>query len=229
MEKKASGNNAELVAQNKDAENSNIAESLHKIIAEVIQSQGEKILVKAIEGNRSFWVQAPMTDLEIGESYFFKENPNSLKVRVKDVLENQIIDTLYVVNSLVPAKHGMMHHTKKEPPEDIIYTEESLPRKVMVDGSISIAELVKNAEKYENKTVQISGECTKVNYNIMGRNWIHLKDGSQDDFDLVVTSEENPSTGQILTMQGVVIRDKDFGAGYQYSLILEQGKILKHN
>jgi hypothetical protein len=122
-----------------------------------------------------------------------------------------------------------MHHTKKGPPEDITYQEENLQKKITVDGSISIAELVQNANKYENKTVQISGECTKVNYNIMGRNWIHLKDGSQDDFDLVVTSEENPSAGQILTMQGVVIRGKDFGAGYQYELILEQGKILKHN
>ena len=30
----------------------------------------------------------------------------------------------------------------------------------------------------KEKTIQISGKCSKTNPNIMGRNWIHIKDGS---------------------------------------------------
>ncbi len=35
--------------------------------------------------------------------------------------------------------------------------------------------------------MRLTGKVAKVNPNIMGRNWIHLKDGSQDDYDLVIT------------------------------------------
>ena len=229
MQKKSSVENPELSPATESNVDQNIEESLHKIIAEEVMPLQDKVLVQGKEGNRSYWVQAPLTEIKTGETYFFKENKNSLKTGVDNIFEDLVIDTLYVANSLVPAMHGMMHYAKKEPLEDVTYEEENLQNEVKVEGSIAIAELVNNPEKYENKMVQISGECTKVNSNIMGRNWIHLKDGSQDNFDLVVTSEDSPSVGQIITMQGVVIRNKDFGAGYQYDLILEQGKILKHN
>ena len=70
-------------------------------------------------------------------------------------ISNIDIDTLYVVNNLVRAGHGQMYHEKKEPPKDVKYEEEPIAKNIVVEGSISIAELVKNAEKYHNKTVQI--------------------------------------------------------------------------
>ena len=61
----------------------------------------------------------------------------------------------------------------------------------------------------------------------MGKNWIHLKDGSQDDFDLVITSDALVDVGSVVTIKAEVVLNKDFGAGYKYDLILENGSIVK--
>jgi hypothetical protein len=60
----------------------------------------------------------------------------------------------------------------------------------------------------------------------MGRNWIHLQDGSMDSYDLVITSNEFVAMGNSVTMTGVVSLDKDFGASYQYELIVEDGRLV---
>ena len=95
--------------------------------------------------------------------------------------------------------------------------------------SIKISELVNNKTKYNGKEVLITGKCTKINANIMGRNWIHLKDGSKDDFDLVITSSDVVKEGETVTMSGIVVLEKDFGAGYKYDLIIELGKVIEDN
>ena len=71
--------------------------------------------------------------------------------------------------------------------------------------------MVKDPKKYEGKTVQISGKCVKVNPNIMNRNWLHIKDGTKDDFDLVITSDTFFPEGSEVTMKATVVLNKDFG------------------
>ena len=61
----------------------------------------------------------------------------------------------------------------------------------------------------------------------MGRNWIHIKDGSKDDYDLVITSNTFVQEGSMITMKATVTLNKDFGAGYKYDLILENGIIVQ--
>ena len=68
--------------------------------------------------------------------------------------------------------------------------------------------------------------CVKINPNIMERNWIHLQDGSKNDFDLVITSNTFVPEGKIITIRALVSINRDFGAGYQYDLILENGTII---
>ena len=56
---------------------------------------------------------------------------------------------------------------------------------------------------------------------IMNRNWLHIRDGSGKNLDLTVTTTEHIPLGAIVTLQGVIALDKDFGAGYRYDVILE--------
>jgi hypothetical protein len=60
----------------------------------------------------------------------------------------------------------------------------------------------------------------------MDRNWIHIKDGSKDDYDLVITSDVFVPEGSVVTMKAQVSLNKDFGAGYKYDLILENGILV---
>jgi hypothetical protein len=43
----------------------------------------------------------------------------------------------------------------------------------------------------------------------------------------VVTTEATPGMGEVVTVEGILAADKDFGAGYKYSAIVEQAALLK--
>ncbi len=65
----------------------------------------------------------------------------------------------------------------------------------------------------------------------MGANWIHLQDGTGDaekmTHDLVVTTQDLPKVGEIMTVSGTVSKDKDFGAGYKYNVLIEKASIQR--
>ena len=65
----------------------------------------------------------------------------------------------------------------------------------------------------------------------MGKNWLHLRDGSGAEADktndLLVTTKCAVRLGDVVTASGVVRLDKDFGAGYSYKVTLEDATLQK--
>jgi hypothetical protein len=96
------------------------------------------------------------------------------------------------------------------------------------DG-INLAELFSNRNAYENNTIRIRGQVVKVNTGILGKNWVHIQDGTGDgkDFDLTVTTQDIPEVGDIVTFEGVIALNKDFGSGYTYDVIMEDAVVVK--
>lgn len=96
-------------------------------------------------------------------------------------------------------------------------------------GGITIAELYSDIQKYENQTVIIKGKVTKFNSNIMGRNWIHIQDGTESNgnFDLTITSDAEVRVGEIVTFEGSIALNKDFGFNYKYDVVMEVAKLIK--
>lgn len=92
---------------------------------------------------------------------------------------------------------------------------------------ISLPELFGNPEKYRGKVIRVSGECIKVNPMIMNRNWVHIRDGSEVDQDLTVTTTDQVHLGDHVSMEGIISLNKDFGAGYQYDVIMENARIVQ--
>ena len=97
-------------------------------------------------------------------------------------------------------------------------------------NSYRIAELYASP-KLGGKKVVVRGKVVKVSGNIMERNWIHLQDGSgslkKKNHNLVVTSKEMPVVGDLVTVTGTLVRNKDFGSGYKYDVMVEQGKFTR--
>lgn len=59
---------------------------------------------------------------------------------------------------------------------------------------------------------------------LMGRNWIHIEDGSKTGgkpLDLTITTNLNILMGSKIVMTGKIALNKDFGAGYRYDIIME--------
>ena len=95
-----------------------------------------------------------------------------------------------------------------------------------VEGGISIVELYTNRTAYANEVVRIKGQVTKVNMGIMGKNWVHLQDGTGDagSNDLLVTTQETVALGDIVIFEGMIALNKDFGSGYSYEVLMEDAK-----
>jgi hypothetical protein len=62
---------------------------------------------------------------------------------------------------------------------------------------------------------------------IMGKNWIHLQDGTDHEGanDLTITTSAQAAKGDTILVRGLVTLDKDFGAGYRYDLIIEDADV----
>jgi len=94
------------------------------------------------------------------------------------------------------------------------------------DNAYTISELYARKDKLDGKKVLVRGKVVKVSRNIMKRNWIHLQDGTGDaakgTYDLTTTSQGAPKVGDIVLAEGILHRQKDFGAGYRYEVILEE-------
>lgn len=92
----------------------------------------------------------------------------------------------------------------------------------------SIAEIYDGKQKLADKMVRVRGKVTKVNNGIMGRNWVHLQDGTRSTgggHDLTVTTQAQLAVGQVIVMEGTLATDRDLGAGYRYPVILEKAEV----
>ena len=94
------------------------------------------------------------------------------------------------------------------------------------DDCTSIAELFANKKAYSGKVVKVKGQVTKYNPGIMGKNWVHIQDGSEfkEEFDLTITTDIEVAVGETVTLEGSITLDKDFGFGYFYNVLMEDGK-----
>lgn len=80
-------------------------------------------------------------------------------------------------------------------------------------------------------TISVRGVVVKYNEGVMGKNWIHIQDGSgsatKGTHDLTVTSLDRAAVGDTVTITGTLRLDKDFGAGYVYPLVIEDSKLSR--
>lgn len=91
----------------------------------------------------------------------------------------------------------------------------------------TVADLYKNKATLAGKTIRVQGKVVKANNGIKGYNFLHLQDGTgaAGTNDLTVRSKQTANVGDQVVISGVVVVDKDFGAGYFYPLILEEATI----
>ncbi len=95
----------------------------------------------------------------------------------------------------------------------------------------TIAEIFAGRAVLKDKQVVVRGKVVKFLAGIMGRNWIHLRDGSgsaqRKDNDLTVTTAETAVVGDVVLIRGTVKTDQDFGAGYAYPVLIEGAHVSK--
>lgn len=98
-------------------------------------------------------------------------------------------------------------------------------------NAATVEEVITKSAQLKGKTVVVRGKVVKYNAGIMGKNWIHLYDGSgsaaNESDDILVTTSGTSNVGEIVTVKGVVNVDQDFGAGYAYKVLIEDATVQK--
>jgi len=95
----------------------------------------------------------------------------------------------------------------------------------------TVAEVYANRVALKDKPVAIRAKVVKVNAGVMGKNWVHLRDGSgsaaDGSNDLLVTSKDEPKVGDLVVVKGTVKTDVNLGSGYAYKVLVEAASFQK--
>lgn len=144
---------------------------------------------------------------------------------------------IYFVSSIVPADGasasnaaatqtgGDIHGAMRSPTSAVTTPMPAPP------GGLTIASLWASRKTLAGKPVTIHGVVVKYNPGILGRNWIHLQDGTgkaaDGNNDVTVTSSDDVpvKVGDTLVVTGTAVVDKNIGDGYQYPVLVENARI----
>lgn len=192
------------------------------VVEEVVQVSSYTYL-RVTEGDKEFWMAVTKSGVQKGETVYFMGAVEMKNFESKEL--NKTFDSILFVQEVARASEVQEAKEKANTPQkpDIKKTEVTVDK---APGGITIGELYTDMKKYDGKSVKIRGKIVKVNMGIMNTNWYHIQDGtsSGENFDLTVTSNQEFQDGAVVTFEGKIAVNKDFGYGYEYKVILEQAK-----
>jgi len=204
-------------------------------VLEVMNSSGYTYLLLDVDGFKD-WVAIPELYVEVGEVVELQPGTQMGEFTSKPLNKtfNRIIfsagptakyNEKRKINAHKGADMSAPAPGKKKAEGKVV--EGLKVEKAKGANAYSIDELFAKRDELQNKTVAVRGQVVKVSVGIMGHNWVHIKDGTgpKGDNKLVITTKDEPGTGDIVTATGVFHNNVDFGGGYQYAVIMEDAEV----
>ncbi|PLX20393.1 MAG: hypothetical protein C0597_04210 [Marinilabiliales bacterium] len=204
---------------------------VHKVVVKEVLQATEYTYLNVTEEGKEQWIAARKLEAKEGEAYYFKDFMEMTQFESKDL--ERVFESVYFVSELTASIEDFKAMPKMEMPEGHVGAENhegkpSIQKESVeieaAEGGITIAQLFENRDKYNGEKVIIRGKVVKTNFAIMNKNWFHIQDGTsfEGKFDLTLTSiEEEVKENDIVTFEGTVVLDKDFGYGYKYEILIE--------
>jgi len=180
--------------------------------------------LKVSENGNEFWIAISVSDIVPEEEIVFSRYMEMKDFR-SDKLDKTFASILFVEDvrrkdeAQLPNPHQMQ--LSSIPKEDVKLEK-------AIDG-FTIEELYSKKNELSNKNVKVRGKVVKANLGIMNLNWFHIQDGTGKDgtHDLTIVSTDEVKIGDIMVVEGTLVKDRDFGSGYIYPLIVENSKLTK--
>lgn len=196
---------------------------VHEVLVSDVLHTEKYTYLDVTENGKQFWVAVPRKEVEKGETYYFVGG--LIKKNFKSKEYNRVFETVYLVSDVRKDPIYLGNSTVSQALSSVGDEEGHVQDQDIVqsENGISLEELFNNKEKYAGKEIEVRGKCVKKNNQIMGRNWVHIQDGTGGDklYDLTVTTAADVKVGTVVTFTGTIGLNVDFGAGYKYDIILE--------
>ncbi len=202
------------------------------LVTEVVQGS-QYSYISVIENATPRWVAVSRQEIQPGEIYTYDNALEMADFHSKEL--DRTFDRIYFVNNITlatgtqtahpPINHGMTGHNDKNAAAK---ADLNLNK---TEAEMTIGNLFENRDEFSGKEIQIRGVVVKVNNDVMGKNWIHIQDGtsSNGSFDLTVTSQSRVEINSEVVCVGTVVLNKDLGAGYFYDILLEDAVVVSLN
>ncbi|MDD3343053.1 MAG: hypothetical protein PHR87_05695 [Sulfurospirillaceae bacterium] len=192
------------------------------VVVDTLQGGGYTYL-HIEDAKKKYWIAVEGVLIEKGMEVRFTE-----EMRVKNFESKSLHKTF---DEIVFASN-LQYRTKASTSANLaLITELVKHSPYQQKDTVSIAEALNDRVKLAGKTIKIRGKVVKFSQNIIGRNWIHIQDGTGIENEvgrIVFTSKDaNVKVGDIVTAIGVVSVDKNFGSGYIYKIIVEDATFQK--
>ena len=201
--------------------------SMHEVKVEEVIQASQYTYLKVSENGAENWIAVTRQEAEKGEIYYYNKalemknfHSKELERDFETIFFVQEISTLPIIGEVqTPAQQGN---------KVALSQKEGISVAPAVEG-LSIAKLYSSRNDYNGKTIKMKGQVVKVNEEVMGKNWVHIQDGTKDgeNFDLTITTLDKAAVDEVVTFEGTITLNKDFGYGYSYELIMEDAKLVK--
>jgi hypothetical protein len=229
---------------------STVQSNFHKIAVKEVLQASEYTYLHVTENNNEVWLAVPSMQAKAGDTYYYEGGIEMKKFESKEL--NRVFESIILLEKLntepkssaIAAADKPYASTNQDKPAAAsqdgatpatseTYTRKATPpekKEVKVapaKGGITIGKLFSDKESMAGKTVVIKGQVTKYTPAVMGKNWIHIQDGTDFNgkFDLTVTSENEVKVGDVVTLEGKISLNKDLGYGYFFDVIMEDAKM----
>ncbi len=179
------------------------------------------------------WVAVPEMNVIVGQETAFQPGAamkNFTSKTLGKTFDSIIFSGGPAVPQAGPGKRGAKNVSGSKAAASPLGKDVKVERAAGPDA-YTVAEIYEKRTTLNKKTVVVRGKAVKVSAGIMGKNWVHLQDGTGDPtkktHNLVVTTDDLPSVGDVVTVKGTVFKNKDFGSGYKYDVIMEKASIQR--
>jgi hypothetical protein len=99
----------------------------------------------------------------------------------------------------------------------------------------TVQEVITQAKTLQGRTASVRGVVVKTNSGILGKTWIHLRDGSgaeadkTHDLTATLPANETPKLGETVVVHGSVATNRDVGGGYLFPVLLEGTRLERES
>jgi hypothetical protein len=196
------------------------------VVNEVLQATNYTYL-NVNQGDESYWMAISKRTIEPGSTISYTSALEMNNFTSKDL--SRTFESIYFVDQISVHSDSSMMTQSEDSPHRMKPVLEKMDIEVEpIEGGITLAQLYENSQNYADQVITVRGVVTKANRAILDRNWFHVQDGTGDaeSFDLTITTQDDAQVGDVVTFKGKITLNKDFGAGYQYDVIMEEAALL---
>ena len=183
--------------------------------------------VQVDTGAAKVWAAAPQFSVKPGDTVALGDAMPMPNYHSKTL--NRTFEVVYFSGrAMVNGAAAVAGKTAAAPARSLPGLAVDLSNIARAPGGQTVAEVHSGRAALAGKPVSIRGRVVKFNGNIMGRNWLHIRDGSgaEGSNNLTVTSAGQAKVGDLVLVSGRLAVDKDFGSGYRYALLVEEAKVV---